>query len=87
MLNPAAVVPGLSDDDPFETRTCDEIPGNALGPYQIQQGSGTDDGPYVHTGVGVGGFSGFTNPSYVGFNNPLPEGVYWADVSNHIPRF
>ena len=43
-------------------------------------GSGSDDGAYVHTSVYVGGFSGFNNPSTVNFNNPLPEGVFWADI-------
>ena len=55
--------------------------GNAQGPFVTQKGSGRDDGPYVHSASSVGGFSGFNNPSGITFNNPLPEGVYWADIN------
>jgi hypothetical protein len=78
-LTPPATIPGLSDVVPNST-TCDKTPGSSLGPYQIQLGSGVDDGPYVHVGVNVGGFSGFDNPASAGFDNPLPDGVYWADI-------
>lgn len=60
--------------------TCWKVPGNAIGPVKIQQGSGQSDGDYRHTGIHVDGFHGFKNPDSVGHNNPLPEGVYWADV-------
>jgi len=43
-------------------------------------GSGSDDGAYYHVGTQVDGFAGFNNPSTVNFNNPLPEGVFWADI-------
>lgn len=84
-LTPPNPVAGLSDTSfnnagPGST-TCDKIPGQALGPYPAQKGSGSDDGPYVHSGASVGGFSGFNNPAGTGFNNPLPEGVYWADIN------
>jgi hypothetical protein len=52
--------------------TCDVVPGAALGPTQTQTESGSDDGAYVHVGVQIAGFAGF--------NNPLPEGVFWADI-------
>lgn len=55
--------------------TCWKIPGNAIGPYKTQQGSGSNDGDYKHTGVSVAGFHGFKNPESVGFNNPYPEGM------------
>ncbi|PVH79243.1 carbohydrate esterase family 3 protein [Cadophora sp. DSE1049] len=61
--------------------TCWKIPGNAIGPVKTQQGSGYDDGPYRHTGIPVGGFVGFNNPTPVGFNNPFEVGVYWADIN------
>lgn len=65
--------------------------GNAQGPFVTQKGSGRDDGPYVHSASSVGGFSGFNNPSGITFNNPLPEGVYWADINGdggklHFPK-
>lgn len=60
--------------------TCDKLPGNAIGPTQTQMSSGSDDGPYVHIGTQVDGFAGFKNPPTVNFNNPLPEGVFWADI-------
>lgn len=47
---------------------------------QIQRGSGSDDGAYIHRSEYVGGFAGFTNPSTVNFDNPFPEGVFWADI-------
>lgn len=68
------VVSGGSDT------SCDKVPGKAIGPTQTQMGSGTDDGPYVHVGTQVDGFAGFKNPSSVNFNNPLAEGVFWADI-------
>ncbi|PBP16288.1 hypothetical protein BUE80_DR012963 [Diplocarpon rosae] len=82
-LTPPKAISGLSDEpktaDPL--KTCDKVPGNALGPYVTQKGSGSDDGDYLHSATSAGGFSGFENPSRVGFNNPLPEGVYWADIN------
>lgn len=80
------MVAGLSDvvstdSTTTNTTTCDKIPGNSIGPTQTQMESGTDDGPYVHVGVEVAGFAGFTNPSTVNFNNSHPEGVYWADIN------
>ena len=55
--------------------------GNVLGPFKTQGGSGHDDGPYAHIGTKVDSFIGFVNPPSVGFNNPLPEGVFWADIN------
>jgi hypothetical protein len=43
-------------------------------------GSGTDDGPYLHSSTQIDGFAGFKNPSDVNVDNPLPEGVFWADI-------
>jgi len=60
--------------------TCDKVPGAAVGPTKTQMGSGTDDGPYVHASTQVDGFAGSKNPSDVNFDNPLPEGVFWADI-------
>jgi lysophospholipase L1-like esterase len=79
-LTPPAVVAGVSDGSFPSSTTCDKIPGNAIGPVQTQMGSGQDDGPYVHTASHVGSFTGFNNPAGVLFGNPLPEGVYWADI-------
>ena len=68
------VVSGGSND------TCDKVPGTAIGPTQTQMGSGTDDGAYVHASTQIDGFAGFNNPSNVNFDNPFPEGVFWADI-------
>ena len=76
-----AAVSGVSDTVTTAPRTCDEIAGAAFGPTQTQMGSGSDDGPYVHQGAQIASFNGFTNPSTINFNNPLPEGVYWADIN------
>ncbi|KAK2624027.1 hypothetical protein QTJ16_006661 [Diplocarpon rosae] len=82
-LTSPKAISGLSDEpkttDPL--KTCDKVPGNALGPYVTQRGPGSDDGDYLHSATSAGSFSGFDNPSSVGFNNPLPEGVYWADIN------
>ncbi|KAK5707630.1 hypothetical protein LTR97_000168 [Elasticomyces elasticus] len=75
-----AVVPSLSDTVVAGSNTCDKQPGTAIGPVQTQMGSGSDDGAYIHTSTYIGGFAGFKNPSTVNFNNPLPEGVFWADI-------
>ncbi|OWP06605.1 hypothetical protein B2J93_5084 [Marssonina coronariae] len=82
-LTPPKAIGGLSDDPELAgpAKTCDKVPGNAVGPYTVQQGSGRDDGDYVHSASPAGDFSGFNNPSNVAFNNPLPEGVYWADIN------
>jgi hypothetical protein len=80
-LKAPATVDGVSDVIPSGGSTCDQNPGNAIGPYQTQLGSGTDDGAYAHTGVLVAGLNGFSNPASVGFNNTLPQGVYWADIN------
>ena len=68
------VVPGGSNN------SCDKVPGTAIGPIKTQMGSGTDDGLYVHASAQIDGFAGFKNPSGVNFDNPLPEGVFWADI-------
>lgn len=80
-LSPPAAVSGV--DDTVTTgagNTCDKVPGNAIGPTQTQNGSGSDDGAYVHVGTQVSSFAGFNNPSTVNFNNSHPEGVFWADI-------
>jgi len=81
-LSPPATVDGISDSAAAASggTTCNKISGASLGPFQTQMGSGSDDGAYVHVGVQVAGFAGFKNPSTVNFNNPFPEGVFWADI-------
>ncbi|PVH86852.1 carbohydrate esterase family 3 protein [Cadophora sp. DSE1049] len=53
--------------------TCDKTAGNEVGPYQIDAGSGRNDGDYVHSAVAGGG--------YLGVGNPAPSGVNWADIN------
>lgn len=80
-LSAPKAVSGVSDAvSPIAGRWCDKVPGAAIGPTQTQMGSGSDDGAYVHFGVQVAGIAGFNNPSTVNFDNPLPEGVFWADI-------
>ena len=80
-----APVYGLSDTVTAGSTTCNKQPGSAIGPVQTQMGSGSDDGAYIHNSVYYGGFAGFTNPSTVNFNNPFPEGVFWADIDVSKP--
>ncbi|KAK6432924.1 hypothetical protein LTR95_010905, partial [Oleoguttula sp. CCFEE 5521] len=82
-LTAPATVSGVSDSDASSgtVRVCNKVPGTAIGPVQTQMDSGSDDGAYVHTGAQLAGFAGFKNPSTVNFNNPLPEGVFWADIN------
>jgi hypothetical protein len=80
-LSAPKAVAGLSDTvTGSASNTCDKVAGAAIGPTLTQMGSGSDDGAYVHTGVQLAGFAGFNNPSTVNFNNPFPEGVFWADI-------
>ena len=81
-LSAPASVDGVSDSAAAASggTTCNKISGASLGPFQTQMGSGSDDGAYVHVGVQEAGFAGFKNPSTVNFNNPFPEGVYWAVI-------
>nr|OQO24051.1 hypothetical protein B0A51_05021 [Rachicladosporium sp. CCFEE 5018] len=80
-LNSPNTVSGVSDAvSTASGRTCNKVPGASIGPTQTQMGSGSDDGAYHHVGTQVDGFAGFINPSTVNFNNPLPEGVFWADI-------
>ncbi|KAK5111586.1 hypothetical protein LTR85_011815 [Meristemomyces frigidus] len=79
-LSAPATVSGVSDIVTAGSTTCDKTPGASIGPTQTQMGSGSDDGAYVHIAAQVAGFAGFRNPSTVNFNNPLPEGVFWADI-------
>lgn len=79
-LKAPATVAGVNDVV-IGGNTCWKVPGNAIGPVVTQKGSGTADGPYAHTGVQLAGFASFKNPASVGFDNPLPEGVYWADIN------
>lgn len=79
-LTSPATVAGVNDTVTGGDSTCDKVPGAAIGPTQTQMGSGSDDGAYVHVGVQVAGFAGFTNPSDVNFNNTHPEGVFWGDI-------
>ena len=46
--SPGYVV-GLNDELGLGIKdtTCKKVPGNAIGPVKIQQGSGSDDGDYV----------------------------------------
>jgi len=81
-LSAPKAVSGLTDTvTGSASNTCDKVAGAAIGPVLTQKGSGSDDGAYVHTGVQLAGFAGFTNPSTVNFNNPFPEGVFWADIN------
>lgn len=79
-LSTPAVESALSDTVIAGSTTCNKVPSAAIGPVQTQMGSGSDDGAYVHTGVYYDAFSGFTNPSTVKFNDPFPEGVFWANI-------
>ncbi|OBT51242.1 hypothetical protein VE04_08841, partial [Pseudogymnoascus sp. 24MN13] len=72
-LTAPAAVAGLSDIV-VGGNTCQKRPGNAIGPVKTQQGSGFDDGRYVHTGVNVGTMTGFAG-------NTDAAGVYWADIN------
>lgn len=57
--------------------------------------SKSTDGPYVHASTQVSTIRGYDNPASLPYNNPFPEGVYWADIdgdgskqapfSNHAP--
>ncbi|KAL2074793.1 hypothetical protein VTL71DRAFT_8572 [Oculimacula yallundae] len=52
---------------------CDKSVGNEMGPYQIDGGSGRDDGPYIHSAV--------AGTTYLGVGNPAVAGVNWADIN------
>ncbi|CZT02070.1 uncharacterized protein RAG0_09396 [Rhynchosporium agropyri] len=52
---------------------CDKTVVNEVGPYQIDAGSGRDDGPYVHSAIAGG--------NYLGVGNPAAAGVHWADIN------
>jgi hypothetical protein len=73
---------GISDDSPPDkpgagsARVCPKIVGNAIGSVKTQQGSGTNDGTYVHKSqvnsvYDMANFGGGGNSS----------GLHWADVS------
>lgn len=48
--------------------TCDKTAGNEVGPYQIDAGSGRNDGDYIHSAVAGGGYLGVGNPAPLGVN-------------------
>ena len=89
-INPPQPVAGVDDAAAqFEPGSggvdtkCQKVPGNAIGPIQTQQGSGGNDGPYVHKGV--------EKPQFLWWQNinpaspPSAAQVFWA-VSNPPSR-
>ncbi|KFY78640.1 hypothetical protein V499_02243 [Pseudogymnoascus sp. VKM F-103] len=72
-LTAPAPVTGLSDIV-VGGNTCQKTTSSSIGPVKTQQGSGFDDGRYVHTGVNVGTMTGFAG-------NTDAAGVYWADIN------
>ncbi|KAH8586344.1 hypothetical protein B0O99DRAFT_702959 [Bisporella sp. PMI_857] len=60
---------------------CQKVPGNAIGPIQTQQGSGGNDGPYVHKGVDHGKLLYWQGPPSSPQDVPVINGVFWADMN------
>lgn len=56
--------------------TCQKVPGQGSSPITIQQGSGTNDGTYIHRGVARGIFLEYEQGAF-----KASTSVLWADLN------
>lgn len=84
-ISPPEDVAGINDvsapnDSGIEDTKCQKIPGNAIGPIQTQQGSGTNDGGYVHASTSKGIVIDWVPGGYT-------SQVFWADLTGNGKLF
>ncbi|TGJ79062.1 hypothetical protein E0Z10_g9703 [Xylaria hypoxylon] len=73
----------VNDAEVTKSTTCRKITGTAAGPIKTQQGSGHDDGNYVHYSVDRGIIQSARinkNASYSGVPGSIPDYVFFANV-------
>ncbi|KAB5542692.1 hypothetical protein GE09DRAFT_1136165 [Coniochaeta sp. 2T2.1] len=66
--------------------TCKKVAGNAKGPFKTQQGSGVDDGNYVHNRVEKGSIATIKKDILPpGTPGSVPDYVYFANIVKNDP--
>jgi hypothetical protein len=67
--------------------TCKKVAGNAKGPFRTQQGSGEDDGNYVHNRVERGSIATISKDILPqGAAGTVPDYVYFANIVKGDPN-
>lgn len=67
--------------------TCKKVPGTAKGPFKTQQGSGVDDGAYVHNRVEKGSIATIKKDYiFPGSPGSVPDYVFFANIVKNNPN-
>lgn len=72
----------IDDTLAVNTNTCAKVAGVSRGPIQTQQGSGYDNGNYVHTSVAHGVFQAVVKGSDQVINNAIPAHIFFGQLVN-----
>jgi hypothetical protein len=81
---------GVDDSVEGSPKTCTKVAGNARGPIKTQQGSGHDDGNYVHDRAERGSIESLRiekNDDASSITDAIPSHIFFANVVVGNPNF
>ncbi|KAK0384091.1 hypothetical protein NLU13_8180 [Sarocladium strictum] len=89
VIQPPRIDGLIKDDEDNQNNNCPKVAGNAPGPVKTQQGSGADDGNYVHNRIERGAIESARiqkagDPQSI--TSKIPSNIFFANIVKNDPN-